>query len=53
MEGNLLVASAMAEIVGYTDLDQDVIVAKKVRVLGKSCFEACKHLDRIDFGIGS
>jgi hypothetical protein len=53
IERNQLVTIEGTEIVRYFGLDRDIVAGKKVRVLGKSCFEGCKHLDRIDFEIGS
>jgi hypothetical protein len=53
VEGNLLVRSDGTEIVRYFGLDREIVVHRKVKVLGKSCFERCKHLDKIEFKIGS
>jgi hypothetical protein len=53
IEGNLLLTFDGTEIVRYFGLDREIVVGNKVEVLGKSCFEGCKHLDRIDFEIGS
>jgi hypothetical protein len=53
IEGNLLVTFDGAEIVRYFGMDQEFVVGKKVKVLGKSCFERCSHLCRIDFETGS
>jgi hypothetical protein len=39
--------------VRYFGLDREIAIGKKVKILGKSCFEGCKHLDRIDFEVGS
>jgi hypothetical protein len=33
--------------------DREIVVGKKVKVLGKSCFEGCKDLNRIGFAMGS
>jgi hypothetical protein len=53
VEGNLLVTPDGTEIVRCFGLDREIVVGNKVKVLGKSCFEGCGHLDRIDFEIGS
>jgi hypothetical protein len=53
VEGNLLIRSDGTEIVRYFGQDREIVVGKKVKILGKSCFEGCKHIDRIDFGLGS
>jgi hypothetical protein len=53
IEGTLLVTSDGTEIVRYFGVDREIVVVQKVKVLGKSCFEGCKHLDRIDFEVGS
>jgi hypothetical protein len=53
IEGSLLVTSDGTEIVRSFGQDRQIVVGKKVKVLGKSCFEACKLLDKIDFEVGS
>jgi hypothetical protein len=53
VERNMLVTSDGTEIVRYFGLDREIVVGKRVRVLGKSCCEGCKQLDQIDFEIGS
>jgi hypothetical protein len=53
VEGDMLVTSGGTEIVRYFGLDREIIVGKKVQVLGKSCFERCNHLHHIGFEIGS
>jgi hypothetical protein len=53
VEGTVLVASSGREIVRYFGLDRKIFVGRKVKVLGKSCFEGHKHLDKIDFEVGS
>jgi hypothetical protein len=53
VERNLLVAFHCREIVRYFGLDPEIVVGRQVRALRKSCFESCKHLDQIDFEIGS
>jgi hypothetical protein len=39
--------------VRYFGLDREILIRRKVKVLGKSCFDGCKCLDRIDFEVGS
>jgi hypothetical protein len=53
VEGHLLMTSDGTEIVRYFGLDLQIVVGRKVKVLGKLCFEGCKHLDQIDFEVGS
>jgi hypothetical protein len=53
IEGNILLRSDETEIVRYFGLDREVLIGRKVKVLGKSCFEGCKYLDQIDFETGS
>jgi hypothetical protein len=53
VEGNLLMTSDGTEIVRCFGRNREIIVGRKVKVLGKSCFEGCKHLDRIGFEVGS
>jgi hypothetical protein len=53
VEGNLLVTSDGTEIVRCFGLDRGIIVSKTVKFLRKSCFVSCKHLERIDFELGS
>jgi hypothetical protein len=53
VEGNLLVTSDGTQIVRYFGMDREITVGRRIRVLGKSCFEGCKHLDRINSEIGS
>jgi hypothetical protein len=53
VEGNSLVTSNGTEIVRYFGLDREIAVGKQVRVLRKSCFEGCAHLDEISFAVGS
>jgi hypothetical protein len=53
IEGNLLVTFDGTEVVRCFGLDREVLVGKKVKVLGISCFEGCRHLDRINFELGS
>jgi hypothetical protein len=53
VEENMLVTSTGAEIVRYFGRDREIVVGKNVRVLRKSCFEDCQHLNRIAFETGS
>jgi hypothetical protein len=53
VERNMLVTSDGTEIVRYFGLDREIVIGGKVKVLGKSCCERCKHLDQIRFEIGS
>jgi hypothetical protein len=53
VDGNLLLTSDGTEIVRYFGLDPGIVVGKKVKVLGKSCFEGCDRLDRIYFEVDS
>jgi hypothetical protein len=53
VEGALLVTADGTKIVRYFGLDREIIIGKQIKVLGKSCFEGCKHLVRIDFEPGS
>jgi hypothetical protein len=53
VEGNLLITSDGTEIVRSFGLDSKVLVGRSVKVLGKSCFEGCKHLDQLSFETGS
>jgi hypothetical protein len=53
IEGDLLVTSDGTEIVRYFGLDREIVIGAKVKVMGKSCFERCKHIDQIDFEPGS
>jgi hypothetical protein len=53
IEGSLLVTSDGTEIVRSFGQDREIVVGKKVKVLRKSCCEACQHLDKIDFEVGS
>jgi hypothetical protein len=53
VERSLLVTSDGTEIVRYFGLDRESFVGKQVRFLRKSYFAGCKHVDRVDFEIGS
>jgi hypothetical protein len=53
VEGALLVTADGTKIVRYFGRDREIIIGKQVKVLRKSCFEGCKHLDRIGFEPGS
>jgi hypothetical protein len=53
IQGNMLVTSNGKEIVRCFGLDREIVIGKRVQVLRKSCFAKCKHIDRIDFEIGS
>jgi hypothetical protein len=52
-DGDLLVTSNGTEIVRYFGRDREITLCKTVKILGKSCFEGCKYVDRVDFAIGS
>jgi hypothetical protein len=47
VDGNMLITADGREIVRYIyfGLDPEIVIAKTVRVPGKSCFNGCKHLD--------
>jgi hypothetical protein len=49
IEGNLLVTSDGPEIVRYFGQDREILVDRNVKVLGRSCFEACQQFQRVDF----
>jgi hypothetical protein len=53
IEGSQLVTSDGTAIVRYFGEDSKIFVGNKVRVLGKSCFEGCTHIDEIEFDLGS
>jgi hypothetical protein len=53
IEGSQLVTSNGTEIVRYFGLDREIVIGRQVKVLGKSCFEGCDHLDNIYFEPGS
>jgi hypothetical protein len=53
VEGALLVTSHGTKIVRCFGRNRHIVVGKTIRVLGKSCFEDCRHLERIDFESGS
>jgi hypothetical protein len=53
VERNLLITSGGTEIVKCIGLNREIVIRKKVRMFGKSCFESCKRLDQIDFEFGS
>jgi hypothetical protein len=53
VEGHFLVTSDATEIVRYFGLDRELHIGKTVRILRKSCFECCHHLDKINFEHGS
>jgi hypothetical protein len=53
IEGSQLVTSDGTELVRYFGVDREIFVGKKVRFLGKSCFEGFKHIVEIEFELGS
>jgi hypothetical protein len=53
IEGSMVVTSDGTGIVRYFGLDREIFIGNKFTILGKSCFEDCKHLDRINFEVGS
>jgi hypothetical protein len=53
IDGNLLMTSDGTQIVRYFGQNRKIVIGKNIKVFGKSCFECCKLLDRIDFEIGS
>jgi hypothetical protein len=53
IEGSQLVTSDGTELVRYFGVDREILVGKKIQVLGKSCFEGCKRIVEIEFELGS
>jgi hypothetical protein len=53
VRGTFLVTHNGSEIVRYFGQDREVLVGKEVKVLGKSCFEGCHHIDGVIFAKGS
>jgi hypothetical protein len=51
--GNLLLTSEGTEIVRYFGRELEVIVPRKVEILGKSCFEDCDRIESLLFENGS
>jgi hypothetical protein len=49
----MLVTANRSEIVRYFGQDRKVIVGRHIKVIGKSCFEGCNHIDRVVFAKGS
>jgi hypothetical protein len=53
VQGNSLMNADGTEIVRYFGRESEVIVLMTVRVLRESCFESCKHIERVVFTSGS
>jgi hypothetical protein len=53
VDGNLLLTSDGCKVVRCFGQVREVIVRATVEMLGKSCFEKCKHLERVVFENGS
>jgi hypothetical protein len=53
VEGKMLLSHDGDRIVRYFGVESDVTVARKVGVLGKSCFEQCRDLARMIFEDGT
>jgi hypothetical protein len=47
--GTLLSTADGTQIVRCFGREREIVVAKRVEVLGKSCFEACSHIERVVF----
>jgi hypothetical protein len=53
VQGFFLFRSGETEIVRYFGDEAEIIVSMQVEKLGKSCFESCNRIERIDFENGS
>jgi hypothetical protein len=53
VKGSLLTTANGTEIVRCFGREREIIVSRKVEILGRSCFESCNHVERIVFRSGS